>query len=161
MKYQIFDTIQGFQKYLNTAFFYRPIRKIILHQLWIKPQNTWKGEKSIIGLEKYYKEQGRSFAFHIAIADNKIWLIKDLNENAKQTGVKEINENSIGLELDSVIGGRKPTKENWRLYLQTIDVLMKRFQLNPNLLYLHREFDSNTPCPDFDLQFLLEELNEL
>ncbi len=159
MKFKVFNHINQFDNYIFNNEFNRIIKKIVLHQLWVKPENYWWGEKSVIGLNEYYKKQGRSFAFHIAIAQNKIWLCKDLDEEPDQSGPRKINKNAVAIEVDSVINHRPPSDEDWNLYIKTISLLMERFNISPDNLYLHKDFNKKTPCPDFSVETVLLAIN--
>lgn len=159
MAYPTFNTVEEYEEYLNGIEIKRSIKKIILHVLWRKPKNVFWGEDSLIGLEKYYKDKGRGKGFHLCIAQGKIFEFLSLNEPVDQSGKDDINLESIAIEIDGVIGGRKPSKQDWILYLETIDLLMKKFNLEPNQIYCHYRFDPDTPCPGFDEEYLLKEIN--
>ena len=151
---------EQFKKYLFDDFKQRrEIDKIVLHYLWKRKENYFWGIKSLIGLDEYYKKQDRTFAFHLCVKDDDIWIAKDLNEKPDQSGDAKINDWAIALECDAVIGHRPPNKKTWKTYLFVISMLMKRFTLNPNHLFLHKEFHEGDTCPDFTKEFLLKELN--
>lgn len=160
MEFQKFN-IENFKNYLIDFKKNRKITHLTLHFLWRKKENLWKNEESIKGLSEYYKLKNRSFAFHIAINENDIWICKDLNLNPDHSGKK--NEGSIDIECDAVIGYRQPSKNTWNTYLHTINQLMLKFKLEPQNLYFHSELDSNAVnCPDIlSKEYLLKELNEI
>lgn len=160
MEYKKFTKYE-FINYLTNLKIDRKITHLTLHFLWRKKENLWKNEESIEGLSEYYKLKNRSFAFHVAINENDIWICKDLNLSPDHSGKN--NKGSIDIECDAVIGHRQPNKNTWNTYLHTINQLMLKFKLEPQNLYFHSELDSNAiNCPDISSkEYFLKKLNEI
>jgi len=160
MEYRVFTREQFVEWLFEEHQQERPITRLTLHFLWRKKGNKWWGEKSVKGLSEYYKKQNRDFAFHFAVAEDKIWYCLDLNKEPSHTG--KFNIGSIDIEADAVIGHRKPTEQTWETFLFVIRKLMQKFRLDPNQIYFHSEVDKKAKnCPDIKSKdWLLEQLIE-
>ena len=158
--YKSFNNIEEFNVYIKSKKITREIKKIIVHQLWQRKGNTFWGQKSLTGLDEYYKKKGKGRGFHFCIGKGKIWEFLDLNQQADQAVIESVNCNSLAIEVDSVINERKPSPRDWKLFLKTINSLMQLFKIEPNMLFLHKEFH-DTPCTDFEKEYLLSELNKI
>jgi hypothetical protein len=160
MEYQVFTKEQFVEWLFEEHQQERPITRLTLHYLWRKKGNKWLGDKSVEGLTKYYKNQKKEFAFHFAVAGDKIWYCLDIEKRPFHTG--KFNIGSIDIEADAVIGHRKPTEQTWDTFLFVIRKLMQKFKLDPNQVYLHSEVDKKAKnCPDIESKdWLLGELIE-
>lgn len=154
---------EQFREYLWKTDFKREISRIVIHYLWRKKRNVFWGEKSLIGLEKFYKKHGRRRAFNLCVNGNEIWEFLNIQYEADHSASWR---NSVDLEVDAVIGHRPPTPQSWDTMIFIIDQLLKRLDLQPNDLYLHSELDFNSDCPFAKdtkgmKEWLLKQINKL
>jgi N-acetylmuramoyl-L-alanine amidase CwlA len=121
-----------------------PANKLVIHHTWRPTASTWRGQRTIYGLKRYYEGKGWSSGPHLFIAEDGIWLFSPMNRDGIHAG--PLNRRSIGIE---VVGdyNRELWSGNTKLHaLGAIRILMDRLKLTEKDIYFHRDVSPKT-CP--------------
>ncbi len=153
-------TLQEFRQYVRGFDFgNNHPNKIVVHHTWKPTLASWQGERSILGLKKYYERKGWNAGPHLFIGEDGIWLFTAMSQTGIHAG--KLNLNSIGIEVvgnydEKVWSGN--TKNN---ALGAIKVLLHRLNLNKENLFFHRDVSSKS-CPGNAItkEWLFSELDQ-
>lgn len=143
-----------------------PPNEVVVHHTWKPTIAQWQGERSILGLKRYYEGKGWPAGPHIFVAEDGIWLFTDIyevgihagtgnavwNKNGKKIGGYKVagaklESYSIGVEVvgnydNKVWEGE--TKEN---ALHVIRELKNKLNIDNDKVTFHRDYASYKSCP--------------
>lgn len=155
-----------FDAYLKDKKFADPLpNKIVLHHTWRPTIKSWKGEKTIQALKKYYERKGWPAGPHLFVAEDGIWLFTDMADvgihagagNATwQKGTHEIQgyrvanaqlkSYSIGIEVVGDYDAKVWTGETLNNACSCLKSLQNKFGLKTDDIAFHRDYAPKS-CP--------------
>lgn len=132
-----------------------PPNKVVLHHTVSPTIQSWKGLKSMIGMQTYYRGMGWVSAPHIYVAPDGIWLatpMYDVGTHANECNATYKNGKligySIGVEMVGNYDEEKPSGVIWQLTKDVLGRLVDGLDLSitEDILF-HRDCNSSKTCP--------------
>jgi len=134
-----------FAEYIKGKKQTRKIDKIVLHHTWDTIKQWQKGEVSCDYYKKMYEEKGWESGPHLFVAPEGIWLFTDIN--IQGTHANEGNRRSIGIEMVGRYDRKLPSGKVLGNTKAILKVLLKKFNLKPENIHFHREYNPKKSCP--------------
>lgn len=153
-------TLNEFRDYVKGYYFGSlPANKLVIHHTWRPTRESWQGERSILGLKRYYESKGWKVGPHLFIADDGIWLFTPMQKDGIHAG--KLNRRSIGIEAVGDYNTEKWSDKTKINALGAIKALMERLNLTENDIFFHRDV-SQKSCPGWAItkEWLFKELSE-
>jgi hypothetical protein len=131
-----------------------PPDRLVLHHTWKPTETDWKGERSVLALQRFYKGKGWTAGPHIFAAPDGIWLFTPLCDVGIHAGSGNSgNRNgrlawySVGLEMVGNFDVVRPSGAVWENAKAVMGGLCKRFGKSPEqAISFHRDYSTKT-CP--------------
>ncbi len=121
-----------------------PPDKIVLHHTWRPTKAGWQGERTILGLKKYYEGKGWPAGPHLFVAEDGIWLFSPMRHNGIHAGA--LNARSVGIEVVGDYDAEVWSGNTKTFALGAVRILMDRLGISAANLFFHRDVSSKT-CP--------------
>jgi N-acetylmuramoyl-L-alanine amidase CwlA len=138
-------SLQEFEAYIREYDFGSlPANRIVLHHTWRPTKAGWQGERTILGLKKYYEQKGWSAGPHLFIAEDGIWLFSPMRSDGIHAGV--LNHRSIGIEVVGDYDAEVWSGATKMNTLGAIKALMGQLSIPEKEIYFHRDVSSKS-CP--------------
>ena len=152
--------LNEFRDYVKGYYFGSlPANKLVIHHTWRPTRESWDGERTILGLKRYYEGKGWKVGPHLFIAEDGIWLFTPMRKDGIHAG--KLNPRSIGIEVVGDYNSEKWSGRTKTNTLGAIKVLMERLNLTENEIFFHRD-TSPKSCPGWAItkEWLFKELSE-
>lgn len=134
-----------FSEYIENKNITREIDKIILHHAEDTVEQWERGEISCLFYKKMYEEKGWESGPHLFVATEGVWLFTDIDIQGRHSN--EGNSGSVGVEMVGNFDEKLPSGEVWENTKVVLKVLLKKFNLKPEDIHFHREYNPNKSCP--------------
>ena len=150
-----YKSVAEFEEYLNSMEKPNWVKTLVIHHTWKPVQSDWNGEKTMIGLQNYYKKLGWTAGPHMFVcvgspnpANDGIWILSPLDSPGIHAG--DCNSVSWGMEI---VGNFDvmPWPATLKTFLYDLfPVLLKKLEAKSITLETmkgHRECNSPKTCP--------------
>jgi hypothetical protein len=143
-------SLEEFKKYVKEKDFGSlPPTFMVLHHTWKPTKADWQGEKTLLGIKRYYEGKGWNAGPHLFIAEDGIWLFTDMYDVGIHAGVGNGSLKtgySIGIEVVGNYDGEKWSGETKKNALGAVVALQKKLGIDESKIMFHRDF-SKKSCP--------------
>ncbi len=153
-------TLNEFRDYVKGYYFGSlPANKLVIHHTWRPTRESWDGERTILGLKRYYEGKGWKVGPHLFIAEDGIWLFTPMRKDGIHAG--SLNPRSIGIEVVGDYNSEKWFGQTKTNTLSAIKVLMEQLNLTENEIFFHRDASPKS-CPGWAItkEWLFKELSD-
>jgi len=158
-----------------------PPNEVVVHHTWKPTIAQWQGERSILGLKRYYEGKGWPAGPHIFVAEDGIWLFTDIydvgihagtgnavwDKNGKKIGGYKVagaklESYSIGIEVVGNYDNKVWEGETKKNALHVIRELKKKLDIGNSKVTFHRDYASYKSCPGWAItkEWLFNELKD-
>jgi len=141
-------TPENFRKYIKEMkipFWHRRIDKLVFHHT-SSAVEIWQGSASMLHYWNLYCSRGWKNGPHIFIAPDAIWLFTPISKQGRHAGPVG-DKGSIGIEIVGRYTIHPPRDEDLCANIALVTyILMKKFNIKPNELKSHLEYDSLSFC---------------
>ncbi len=136
-----------------------PANKLVIHHTWKPTKESWAGEKSILGLKRYYEKKGWKVGPHLFVAEDGIWLFTPMRKDGIHAA--KLNHRSIGIEIVGDYNTAKWSGKTKTNAFGVIKILLEGLNLTENDIYFHRDVSIKS-CPGWAItkEWLFYELSE-
>lgn len=128
--------------------------RLVLHHTFVPTVAQWAGQRSMLGIQRFYAGKGWTAAPHVFAAPDGIWLftpLKDVGIHAGTGNSGTINGRfwySIGLETVGDYDGARPSGPVWEHAKAVMGGLSRRVGIAPRqLISFHRDYTNQKSCP--------------
>lgn len=152
--------LNEFRDYVKGYYFGSlPANKLVIHHTWRPTRESWAGERTILGLKRYYEGKEWKVGPHLFIAEDGIWLFTPMRKDGIHAG--SLNPRSIGIEVVGDYNSEKWSGQTKINTLGAIKALMERLNLTENEIFFHRDVSPKS-CPGWAItkEWLFKELSE-
>lgn len=153
-------TLNEFRDYVKGYYFGSlPADKLVIHHTWRPTRESWDGERTILGLKRYYEGKGWKVGPHLFIAEDGIWFFTPMRKDGIHAG--SLNPRSIGIEVVGDYNSKKWSGQTKINTLGAIKALTERLNLTENEIFFHRDVSPKS-CPGWAItkEWLFKELSE-